>query len=134
MNRLLTARRSFLESLAGLGLKHQLAPETEAVLSNAMAHISARPRRALVVDDDEMVCRMMADALRDRGFEVLTANSAPEGLATLAEELGFIGGVVAARAFPISLPVSRMQPVRPLRYHAQRSERSTQYDPALIAQ
>jgi len=34
-----------------------------------------------------MVCRMMADALRDRGFEVLTANSAPEGIATLAEEL-----------------------------------------------
>lgn len=71
----------------GMGVRFQLAPEAEAVLSNAMAHISARPRRALVVDDDEMVCRMMADALRDRGFEVLTANSAPEGIATLAEEL-----------------------------------------------
>jgi CheY-like chemotaxis protein len=71
----------------GMGVRFQLAPEAEAVLSNAMAHISARARRALVVDDDEMVCRMMADALRDRGFEVLTANSAPEGIATLSEEL-----------------------------------------------
>jgi CheY-like chemotaxis protein len=71
----------------GMGVRFQLAPDAEAVLSNAMAHISARPRRALVVDDDEMVCRMLADALRDRGFEVLTAASAPEGIATLAEEL-----------------------------------------------
>jgi CheY-like chemotaxis protein len=71
----------------GMGVRFQLAPEADAVLSNAMAHISARARRALVVDDDEMICRMLADALRDRGFEVLTANSAPEGISTLAEEL-----------------------------------------------
>jgi len=71
----------------GMGLRFQLAPEAEAVLSAAMAHISARPRRALVVDDDDLVCRMLADALRDRGFEVLTAVDASEGLSTLSEEL-----------------------------------------------
>jgi uncharacterized protein (TIGR02266 family) len=71
----------------GMGLRFQLDPDADAVLSAAMAHISARPRRALVVDDDDLVCRMIADALRDRGFEVLTAVDASEGLATLSEEL-----------------------------------------------
>jgi uncharacterized protein (TIGR02266 family) len=71
----------------GMGVRFQLDPEGEAVLSNAMAHISARARRALVVDDDELVCRMIADALRARGFEVLTASSAGEGLARLSEEI-----------------------------------------------
>jgi uncharacterized protein (TIGR02266 family) len=71
----------------GMGVRFQLDAEAEAILANAMAHISARPRRALVVDDDALVCRMIADALRDRGFEVVTAASASEGLSTLAEEL-----------------------------------------------
>jgi uncharacterized protein (TIGR02266 family) len=71
----------------GMGVRFQLDAEAEAVLANAMAHISARPRRALVVDDDEMVCRMMSDALRDRGFEVLTAGNASDGISTLSEEL-----------------------------------------------
>jgi CheY-like chemotaxis protein len=71
----------------GMGVSFRLDPEAEAVLANAIAHISARPRRALVVDDDELQCRMLADALRDRGFEVLTAGDATEGLSTLAEEL-----------------------------------------------
>ena len=71
----------------GMGVRFRLDPEAEAVLSNAIAHISARPRRALVVDDDEMVCRMMSDALRDRGFEVLTAGNATDGLSALSEEL-----------------------------------------------
>ena len=71
----------------GMGVRFQLDPEAQAVLANAMAHISARARRALVVDDDELVCRMIADALRDRGFEVMTASTAAEGLSILSEEL-----------------------------------------------
>ena len=71
----------------GVGVRFQLDPESEDVLANAIANISARPRRALVVDDDEIVCRMIADALRDRGFEVLVAANATEGVATISEEL-----------------------------------------------
>jgi uncharacterized protein (TIGR02266 family) len=71
----------------GMGVRFQLDPEAEAVLAAAIAHISARPRRALVVDDDELQCRMLADGLRDRGFEVLTAPDAAQGLSTLSEEL-----------------------------------------------
>jgi uncharacterized protein (TIGR02266 family) len=71
----------------GMGVRFQLTPESEAVLSSAMAHISARPRRALVVDDDQLVCRMLGEALRARGFEVIEASSAVEGLSTLSDEI-----------------------------------------------
>ena len=71
----------------GMGVRFQLDPEAEAVLAAAIAHISARPRRALVVDDDELQCRMLADGLRDRGFEVLTAPDASQGLSILSDEL-----------------------------------------------
>jgi uncharacterized protein (TIGR02266 family) len=71
----------------GMGVRFQLDAEAEDVLSNAIALLSARPRRALLVDDDELVCRVLADALRDRGFEVLTALNASEGVSTLMEEI-----------------------------------------------
>jgi CheY-like chemotaxis protein len=44
-------------------------------------------RRALVVDDDALLRRMLADALGARGFEVLTAPDALEGIRTLSDEL-----------------------------------------------
>ncbi|BDG03336.1 response regulator [Anaeromyxobacter oryzae] len=71
----------------GMGVRFQLAPDAEAVLAAAIAHISARPRRALLVDDDALVRRMLADALAARGFEVLTAADAQDGLRTLSAEL-----------------------------------------------
>ncbi len=71
----------------GMGVRFQLDPAAEAVLSSAMAHISARPRRALVVDDDATVRQVISDALRERGFEALSAANATEGLAMLSEEL-----------------------------------------------
>ena len=71
----------------GMGVRFQLDPEAEAMLSSAMAHISARPRRALVVDDDETMRRIVSDALGERGFEVLSASNASEGLSMLSEEL-----------------------------------------------
>ena len=71
----------------GMGVKFTLDAENDAVLSAAIAQISARPRRALVVDDDKLVCQMLADALGQRGFEVLTAHDGDSGLRTLSEEL-----------------------------------------------
>jgi CheY-like chemotaxis protein len=71
----------------GMGVKFTLDAESDAVLSAAIAQISARPRRALVVDDDRLVCELLADALGERGFEVLTAHDGDSGLRTLAEEL-----------------------------------------------
>jgi uncharacterized protein (TIGR02266 family) len=71
----------------GMGVRFALDPENEAVLSSAMSQISARPRRALLVDDDALVRRMISDALAARGFEVLTAADGAAGLQTLSEEL-----------------------------------------------
>ena len=71
----------------GMGVRFVLTPEQDAVLAAAMARISARPRRALVVDDVALVRQMLADALAARGFEVLAAADANEGIRRLSEEL-----------------------------------------------
>lgn len=46
-----------------------------------------RPQRALVVDDDVLLRTMLGDALRERGFEVLTAETGQQGLELLLDEL-----------------------------------------------
>jgi CheY-like chemotaxis protein len=71
----------------GMGVKFELDERDQAHLAAAIAHISARPRRALVVDDDALVCRMLQEALRGRGFEVLTAGDGVAGLSLLTDEL-----------------------------------------------
>ncbi len=71
----------------GMGVRFVLSPEQDALLAAAIARISARPRRALVVDDDGLVRLMLADALAARGFEVLIAADGDAGLRTLSEEL-----------------------------------------------
>jgi uncharacterized protein (TIGR02266 family) len=71
----------------GMGVRFTLDPAAEDLLSAAIASISARPRRALVVDDDALVRQMLDDALVARGFEVITAPDATAGLRTLSEEL-----------------------------------------------
>ncbi len=71
----------------GMGVKFELDEASETKLGAVIARISARPRRALVVDDDALVRRMLSDALRSRGFEVLTARDGAEGLRMVAEEL-----------------------------------------------
>jgi uncharacterized protein (TIGR02266 family) len=71
----------------GMGVKFELDADGEARLAAVIARISARPRRALVVGGDGVARRLLADALAARGFEVLTAGDANEGLRFIAEEL-----------------------------------------------
>ncbi|HTP26944.1 MAG TPA: response regulator [Anaeromyxobacteraceae bacterium] len=71
----------------GMGVRFELSPEAERQLAAAIARISARPRRALLVDDDPVVCRMLQEALHKRGFEVLIAEDGVAGLSILADEL-----------------------------------------------
>lgn len=71
----------------GMGVRFVLSPEQDEILAAAIARISARPRRALVVDDDGLVRAMLGDALAARGFEVLVAEDASAGMRTLSEEL-----------------------------------------------
>src|SRR6187551_3347329 len=42
--------------------------------------------RVLVIDDDEWVCRLLAVAMRDSGFEVTVTESGSEGFAKAIEE------------------------------------------------
>jgi uncharacterized protein (TIGR02266 family) len=74
-------------SANGMGVRFTLDAESEATLQAAIAHITARARRVLVVDDDALVRRMLADALADRGFEVITGTDGQDGLRVLSEEL-----------------------------------------------
>ena len=74
-------------SKTGMGLRFVLTPEQDELLAAAIARISARPRRALVVDDDALARRLLADALGALGFEVLTAPDASSGLHVLIDEL-----------------------------------------------
>lgn len=71
----------------GMGIRFVLTQEQDELLAGVIARISARPRRALVVDDDELAVRMLADALTARGFEVITAADGAEGVRRLSEEL-----------------------------------------------
>jgi uncharacterized protein (TIGR02266 family) len=71
----------------GMGVRFVLGPEQDALLAAAIARISARPRRVLVVDDDGLVRQMLADAFTARGFEVITAADGNEGVHRLADEL-----------------------------------------------
>jgi CheY-like chemotaxis protein len=74
-------------SAVGMGVKFELDEDSDTRLAAVIARISARPRRALVVDDDPLLLRMLADALSAHGFEVLLAANAEEGLRIVTEEL-----------------------------------------------
>jgi len=71
----------------GMGVRFELDEEGQERLASVIARISARPRRALLVDDDALILEALGDALRSRGFEVLTARDGAAGLQLVAEEL-----------------------------------------------
>jgi CheY-like chemotaxis protein len=71
----------------GMGVKIDLDETGRGKLAAVLARLSARPRRALVVDDDALILRALADSLQARGFEVLTARDGKEGLHIVADEL-----------------------------------------------
>ena len=71
----------------GMGVRFVLTREQDDLLAASIARISARARRAVVVDDDALARAMIADALQARGFEVITAADAAEGVQRLSEEI-----------------------------------------------
>lgn len=71
----------------GMGVMIELDENGRQKLAAVLARISARPRRALVVDDDALILRALTDSLKARGFEVLTARDGQEGLHIVADEL-----------------------------------------------
>ncbi len=84
----------------GMGVRFELSGAGQEQLAVALAQLSARPRRVLVVDDDELVRRMLRDAFQERGFEVLTASDGAAGLATVVDELLALDLLVTDLAMP----------------------------------
>lgn len=85
---------------AGMGMRFELDASGEAQLGEIIARISARRRRALVVDDDALARRMIADALAERGFEVFAASDGLSGVGVLTDELLGLDLVVADVRMP----------------------------------
>ncbi len=85
---------------AGMGMRFGLDARGEAQLGEIIARIAARRRRALVVDDDALARRMVADALAERGFEVFAASDGVSGVGVLTDELLGLDLVVADLRMP----------------------------------
>lgn len=84
---LTTSAAVVFADVRGMGVRFVLDRRAMAEIHDALTQLSARPRRALVIDDDGVARKIFADALVERGFEVLSASDAEEGLRILAEEL-----------------------------------------------
>jgi CheY-like chemotaxis protein len=84
----------------GMGVRFTLDAQGEATLQAAMAHLAARPRRAMVVDDDGPFRLQLAEALTERGFEVATSSLSGDGLRLVSEELRGLDLLLTGVALP----------------------------------
>ncbi|HEX9242452.1 MAG TPA: response regulator [Anaeromyxobacter sp.] len=84
----------------GLGLKFDPADEVEAALAPALASLTGRPRRVLVVDDDAFARKVLEDAFHERGFECVTATNGDAGLHAIIDELFALDAVVTDVVMP----------------------------------
>jgi len=87
-------------SVAGMGVQFRLARAGEEKLGEIIAQISARQRHALIVDDDALSRRTIADALAERGFDVFAAGDGESGLRVLTDHLLALDLVVADLRMP----------------------------------
>jgi CheY-like chemotaxis protein len=71
----------------GVGVELQLERGARDALASAVTSLAGRRPHVLVVDDDALARRMLADAFDARGWEVLTAADARAAMQTLADEL-----------------------------------------------
>lgn len=87
----------------GMGIRFEPEKQVLAALHEALTQLAARPRRALVVDDEALARTVLSDALVERGFDVLAAGDAEEGLRILAEELLTLDLLVTDQFLPGTL-------------------------------
>jgi CheY-like chemotaxis protein len=101
--RLTTRATVAFVDVRGMGVRFSLERRAMERLQDALTRLSAHPRRALVIDDDGLTRQRIADALVERGFDVLTASDAEEGLRVLAEELLSLDLLVTDNILPGTL-------------------------------
>lgn len=85
---------------AGVGVNFHLDEAGEIAMGEVIARISSRQRHALVVDDDALARRVIADALTARGFAVFSASDGVSGLGVLTDELMALDLLVADLRMP----------------------------------
>ena len=85
---------------AGVGVEFVHPCDADTTLSAAVAGLAGRSRRVLVVDDDALVRRILADAFEARGFEVITATNGEAGLRAITDELFSLDAVVTDLRMP----------------------------------
>jgi CheY-like chemotaxis protein len=71
----------------GMGVEFRLDGGAREALASAVTSLAGRRPHVLVVDDDALTRRMLADAFDARGWEVLTAADARSAMQTLADQL-----------------------------------------------
>jgi CheY-like chemotaxis protein len=74
-------------SASGMGVRFQLDPGARTALASAMTSITARRPQALVVDDDSLTLKMVADAFEQSGYDVVTAPDAEFAMHALADQI-----------------------------------------------
>jgi serine/threonine-protein kinase len=83
----LTIAAKVVNTLAtGMGVQFELTPEAKRTLEAEIAALAVR-RTALIVDDDAFTLRLLSDALKGRGFSVVTARSGTEAVRLLLDRL-----------------------------------------------
>jgi CheY-like chemotaxis protein len=101
--RLVTRAAVAFVDVRGMGVRFVLERQSMAEIHDALTQLFAHPRRALVIDDDGLTRQLVADALVERGFEVLTACTAQDGLRIIAEELLMLDLLVTDHFLPGTL-------------------------------
>ena len=92
--------RVVFATAAGMGLRFEPDQAAEPALLELISRLAARPRRALLVDDDALARSMLGDALERAGFEVLTAAGGRSALEILARELFAVDLIVVDLLMP----------------------------------
>lgn len=71
----------------GMGVQFRLDPSAGAALASVMTSMAARRPHVLVVDDDALSRRMLADAFEQGGYDVLIAPDANFAMHSLADQI-----------------------------------------------
>jgi len=72
---------------AGTGVQFRLEPSASAALASVVTSMAGRRPHVLVVDDDALSRKMLADAFEERGYDVLTAPDADFAMHSLTDQI-----------------------------------------------
>ena len=71
----------------GMGIQFELSTSDREALDSMMVRLTARPRRALLLDSNPASRETLSKHLTGRGYEVLCASTGDEGLRVIFDEL-----------------------------------------------